>query len=311
MRRFIVLFAVLTVVVVACSGGEERVADVAGDGGAFTVGGAGSGEASSGDDAAAAEAAGGSGAGGGAGDGSLLGDLELEPIGATGREIIQTGRVRTLVDDVPAAVVDAKLAAEARGGFVFGQSVSVEGDPFAQLTLKVPAPSFGLLMDDLAAIGEVQGQETTAEDVTGQVVDLESRVASARKSVERVRGFLDRANTVDELARVEGELTRREADLEALEARLAALEDQTSLSTITLSVATDDDGLQEAEEAGTTGFSSGLDAGGDAFLGLTRNVLAAVGFALPFVPVVGLLGAGLWLAGRHRRRSASVVGAEA
>ncbi|HUW01942.1 MAG TPA: DUF4349 domain-containing protein [Acidimicrobiales bacterium] len=248
-------------------------------------------------------------------DQSAATDLTLQPIGTLGREIIKTGRVETLVDDVSASVNEVTVATEARSGIVFGRTVSLDGErPSAGVVVKVPATSFDQLMDDLAKIGEVQAQESSAEDVTDQIVDIESRLTSARASVERVRGFLEQATNVDELTRVEAELTRRESDLEALEGRLAALEDQTTLSTITISLATDPaDIVNPDEENDKTGFAAGFAAGRDAFIGTARGVLAVVGFALPFVPVVALVAAVIWLVARLRGRGdrRSVVGAEA
>lgn len=241
-------------------------------------------------------------------------DLALQPIGTAGRDIIRTGRISTLVDDVSAGVNEVTVAGEARGGFVFGQTVSLEGDrPNADIVLKVPASSFDQLMKDLSAIGEVKSQESSAEDVTDQKVDIESRLTSAQASVDRVRGFLEQATTVDELTRVEAELTRREADLESLQGRLAVLEDQTTLSTITMSLVTDPDDVAVDDEEDKKGFAAGFDAGRDAFFGASRAVLAVVGFSLPFIPVLALAAAGLWLIGRNRRKgtAGSVVGAEA
>lgn len=240
--------------------------------------------------------------------------LDVEPIGASRREIIKTGRVRTLVEAIEPAVNKVTVATEARSGFVFGSTISLEGDhPSAEIVVKVPADSFDRLMADLSKIGEVQAQESTSEDVTAEIVDLESRLTSARASVERVRGFLEAATNVDELTTVEAELTRRESDVEALEGRLAVMKDQTTLSTITASLHTDPEVTPEEDDEEKSGFAKGWETGRDTFAGAARRVAESVGFALPFVPVAAaMIGLG-WVLVRRRRRSngGSMVGAEA
>ena len=54
-----------------------------------------------------------------------------------------------------------------------------------------------------------------AEDVTDQVVDVDSRIKSQRASVARVRELMDRATKLSDVVELEGELSNREADLEA------------------------------------------------------------------------------------------------
>ncbi len=303
MRRLTLIITTFVLIAAACAGGDDFA--TSGDAARPAVEAPAEAAIDTNGDVAAEEAR----------SGDVATDLALQPIGNLGREIIKTGRVRTVVDDVSAGVNEVTVATEARSGFVFGRTVSLDSErPSAEVVVKVPATAFDQLMTDLSAIGEVQGQESTAEDVTDQVVDIESRVATAEASVDRVRGFLEQATNVDELTRVEAELTRREADLEALQGRLAVLEDQTTLSTITVSLVSDpDDIVDPTEEDDKTGFAAGWEAGRDAFFGAARAVLAVVGFSIPFVPVVAIAALAFWLIARMRRKGTvdSVVGSEA
>ena len=63
------------------------------------------------------------------------------------------------------------------------------------LTLRVPTERFASVMGELESIGEVRAQRIDTEDVTEQVVDLESRIASARTSVARCATCSTRAAT--------------------------------------------------------------------------------------------------------------------
>ena len=120
--------------------------------------------------------------------------------------------------------------------------------------------------------------------MTAEVVDLESRIASLRASVDRVRALLGEAGTVDQLAVVEGELTGRETELEALLGQQRVLADQVALGTLTVHLSED---APPAPAEGAPGFRDGLRRGWVAFVDGGRAVLAASGFLLPFaVPAV-------------------------
>ncbi len=71
-----------------------------------------------------------------------------------------------------------------------------------------------------------------------QIVDTQSRLATMRVSVARVRGFLDNAKDLTQVVTLEAELTRRESDLEALEAQLASLKGSVARSPVQVSLTT-------------------------------------------------------------------------
>ena len=79
-------------------------------------------------------------------------------------------------------------------------------------------------------------EDQSADDVTGQVIDVAARISAQRASVARIRALLAKATTLGQVVQVEGELTTRQAALESLEGQAAALADQTSLATATVTI---------------------------------------------------------------------------
>ena len=101
---------------------------------------------------------------------------------------------------------------------------------------------------------------------------------------------------------LESELARREADLASLKAQQAYLEDQTSLSTIQLTLLRPLPKPQPPDGE-NTGFVGGLTVGWDALVGLVTVLLTAFGVLVPLLLL--LLPAGLiawWLLRRVVRR---------
>jgi Domain of unknown function (DUF4349) len=146
-------------------------------------------------------------------------------------------------------------------------------------------------------LGDVAEQNVEARDVTAEVVDVESRIASLRASVVRVRGLLSQSGDVAQLALVEGELARREAELEALLGQQRVLRDQVDLATLTVHM-TEDAAPSPSDDA--PGFADGLRRGWVAAVDGGRIALAVLGFVLPFAVPLALVAVGVrrW---QHRR----------
>jgi hypothetical protein len=213
--------------------------------------------------------------------------------------LIRTGELTVRVRDVRTAADEAARLAAGAGGSVTSEERSSAGeDGSAVVVLRIPPRTFDATLSRLSGLGEEVDRRLGTEDVTEQVVDLDSRIATQRASVARVRALLDEADDLGEVVQIEGELTRRTADLESLEARLAALEEQVDLSTITVRLHGQD--APVAAGAGPRGFRDGLAAGWDALVTLTRAAGLTAGALLPFAPLL-LVGAAVVWRSRARR----------
>lgn len=225
--------------------------------------------------------------------------------------IIRTASLTVQVKSVGKALADARSTAETAGGYVGEENTTrdEEGHEETRVVLRVPVERYDAVLTELQGAGKLLEREAKAQDVTDQVVDVDSRVRSARASVARVRELMDQATRLSDVVELEGELSRRQADLEALLARQASLKDRTSLATITLAlserpvdaVARDDD----------PGFVDALAGGWDAFVTVLRWVVVVFGAVLPFAVALALLVLGWVRVVRPRRRQAAGVRAGA
>lgn len=153
-----------------------------------------------------------------------------------GRDIIYTAHIAVETADVAAAGAQATSIIEGLGGFVFAQDTRTQGRARTILTFKVRPQQFSDALERLSNVGELVEQTVNAEDVTGIVVDLASRISTAEVSVNRLREFLSQATEAAGVAELERELASRESDLERLRGQLRSLRDRVDLATITLSI---------------------------------------------------------------------------
>ena len=226
------------------------------------------------------------------------------------RDVVYRGSITVGVTDIGRAADRAEALATGADGVVFSEQTST--DPRhprygqATLTVRVPPTAFGSTLDGLGRLGKELERQRSAEDVTTQVTDVDSRVRTQQRSVDRVRVLLARAKTIGEVVQVESELSRREADLESLEAQLAKLRDVTDLATIEVTLVSPERHLAPPKDDDSQlGFLSGLRGGWDALVGLTVVALTVLGALAPFALVVALVGVPAFLVLRARRRPAA------
>ncbi|GAA4458491.1 DUF4349 domain-containing protein [Phytohabitans houttuyneae] len=220
------------------------------------------------------------------------------------RAIIYTGSISVRVKDVGAAAAEATSIATGSGGFVGGDKRS-SSDSYAEATivLRVPAPKFGAVVDQLAKLGDQLQRDISTEDVTEEALDLDARISSQRARVDSGRRLLAQAKTLSELVMLEGELAKREADLASLEAKKRRMDDLTALSTITVTLLGPQAAAPVAEKKKTEiGFLTGLKGGWNSLVAALLVMLTVLGALLPWIIALGIPVAGaLWLARRVRR----------
>jgi hypothetical protein len=279
MRRIVIVVPLL-VLLAGCSGG--------GDSGGSSNAMAGSG----GDLAKGAPAAAGS-------EVQAAVDSAAKPV-AVPRSLIRTAELDVRVSNVKKSAAAAEQLVEAAGGEVSDEQLDLKAThPTASLELQVPPSKLGATLAKLSELGDEQSRQLGTDDVTDQVVDLDSRLATQQSSVDRVRKLLDRAGNLTDVVRIEGELSRREADLESLQARARAISGQVAMSKITLELTSQ---AAKPKVAPAVGFRSGLDGGWHAFTAAARVTAATIGALLPFLPLIALaIGASLW----WRRRTST------
>ena len=215
---------------------------------------------------------------------------------AVPRSLIRTASLDVRVRDVKKAAAAAEKVVEDAGGDLSAEDLDLRSShPTARLELQVPPARLAATLTRLSALGDEQSRRLGTDDVTDQVIDLDSRLATQRASVTRVRALLDRARTLSDVVRVEAELSRREADLESLQARVRALSGQVGMAKVTLALTS----RSEPAVATDIGFTSGLQGGWNAFTAAARVTAATLGALLPFLPLIAFA---IWGAFRWRRR---------
>ena len=217
---------------------------------------------------------------------------------SSGRQVIRTATVVVTTNNVSTAAARAEQIATGAGGYLSGENVN---DDSATVTLSVPENQLDGVLAAVGKLGKVTGQQQQSQDVTGQLVDVSSRIATQQASVDRVRQLMGQAKSISDVVQIEDELTKREADLESMERQQDELTGQVAMSTVNLQLnrTTPPPPVQAAGPA--PGFGSGIAGGWHALGETVRVVLLVFGAALPFLLGIGIPALVVWWFVRRRR----------
>ena len=225
----------------------------------------------------------------------------------TERKIIATADLSIRTKDVLSSAARVRsLVASSRGYVESEQTGQIpeaeDGKPAPQGTvamrLRVPTSSFDTVLKGLAGLGVVVSRNQGAEDVTAEVVDVDSRVISAKASIARMQVLYDKAVSIADVAAIEGELSRRQADLESLLSRQKQLANLTSLATLSVTLFAGDPPVIHEPSTLRAAFD-------DAATALGRGasaILVGAAAILPFAVLAVLLWFPLRAVLRARRR---------
>jgi hypothetical protein len=229
-----------------------------------------------------------------------------------GQSVIFTATLSLRAQDIQATVTKATQLAQAAGGYVSGEHASMTQSrhkrAIVSIEFKVPAAGYQSTLSALSALGTKRSETQQAQDVTGTVADVNSRVASAEAAIAQLRKLLSHAGTVGGLLTVQEQINQEEASLEALQSQQRALARETSYATISMTVTGPPPPRAHTQQhQGVAGFLGGLAAGWRALRVVVAALLTLAGAVLPFAIPLGLaalavIAARRWLG---RRRSAS------
>lgn len=205
------------------------------------------------------------------------------------RSTIETAYL-SLTSSAPkdAAVKATELVAQA-GGFVQDSSWSPANEyspEISYLTVRVPAESIDVVLTALGTLGTVDSLSRSQSDVTLQVTDLNTRIASLQSSLDDLRALQSQATNVSDLITVEAAIAQRQAELDSLVAQQTYLNDQVGLSTISVTI---------SGAVGSTptnqSFWDGLVAGLNSIAVAGAALIVGLGFAVPWILLLAVIGA--------------------
>ena len=102
------------------------------------------------------------------------------------------------------------------------------------MTIRIPADRLGEFTAQIEGASNVVNYSESAEDVTLQYVDTESRITALEVEQERLLELLSKADNMSDLLEIEARLTDVRYELESYSSQLRTLENKVSYATVYL-----------------------------------------------------------------------------
>ncbi|WHY97189.1 DUF4349 domain-containing protein [Peribacillus simplex] len=158
------------------------------------------------------------------------------------RKVIHQAQLELKVKNLEKAQMKIENKVAEFGGYVVESNVYREDEELVEgtITVRVLEAHFqDFLADSEGEASEVVGRNVTGQDVTEQYVDLKARLKSKRTLEERLLAFMKDAEKTEDLLKISSDLAVVQEEIEQLTGQMKYLENQTSYSTVTITLTQD------------------------------------------------------------------------
>lgn len=145
------------------------------------------------------------------------------------------------------------------------------------ISVAVPGDKYRDFKSEVSGFGEVLNETESTEDVTGQQVDLKSRLAEAEDYLARLDKLSETPNDLSSLQNLERERRETRLEIERYRRALQSLENRVALSRLDVQVTTAAPAVEEHSELGSA-WHDGLEGLEDVSAFLIRAGLAGSPF---------------------------------
>lgn len=207
-------------------------------------------------------------------------------------QLIKRAQLSLAVDSIDNSLKSAsQLIRTQQGDILDLQDNQIEAvQRTAYLRIRVPQANLDSLLESLSALGTVQQQGLSAEDVSTQIVDAQARLRNLRKSEESLLKIMERSGEISHVLEVSRELSRVREQIEQIDARVQNLKTQVRYSTVDLTLLATVPTQSVGRPLGTTiraTWRNATESVGDLTIGLMKISLWLLAYS-PYLLVVAI-----------------------
>lgn len=170
---------------------------------------------------------------------SVNGEKLLEPE----RKIIKSSQLSLETAKFNDVINSLEDMVKSYGGYIASSSIDAEGIDnnyqclrFASYKINVPSDKLDDFLDESSKLATVRNKSTSAEDITGQYYDNESRLKSLQIQEERYLEILKTATEVKDIIEIENALTDVRYEIENLTTCLNKISNLVDMATVNINI---------------------------------------------------------------------------
>lgn len=155
------------------------------------------------------------------------------------QKLIYTIRMEVETTEYETLLADIRAKIDTLGGYTESSEISGDADRHnrsASLTIRIPAENRNELTETVKTEASVTYSSESAEDVTLEYVDTQSRIDALRTEQKTLMELLEKAEDIDTVLAIQNQLTQVRYELQSYESRLKVMENQVTYSTFYLNI---------------------------------------------------------------------------
>ena len=171
----------------------------------------------------------------------------------------------------------------------------------ASLTLRIPASRLDGFLNGAKEIGHVTSLTQGMEDVSESYYDLQTRLETQQKKLDRLQEMIGKAKNVSELIEIESAIAEAQYAIDRYTSQLKSYDGKIEYSTVKVSLRE----VKEEEAVDVSlgqriwlGLRSSLENGWD----FVQDMMVFLVSALPWLAAIGLVCTGIWLWIKNRKK---------
>ncbi|MEL6489845.1 MAG: DUF4349 domain-containing protein [Cyanobacteria bacterium J06634_6] len=215
-------------------------------------------------------------------------------------QLIKKAHISLSVDSVEDSFEQVRGVIAQQQGDVLSMQDTGDRNRSVRFTLRVPQERLDATLDALTELGKVESRSITTDDVSGQLVDLQARLANARKSEEALQEIMSRSGDISDVLDVSRELSNVRQSIEQMAAQQKSLQTQVRYSTVTVNLESAI-ALSPSKPAFSRQLSNSWGAATSSVGDFTTDLLQLGLWLLAYSPYLAVLACGGVLLNRMRR----------
>jgi hypothetical protein len=150
-------------------------------------------------------------------------------------------KLELVVEDLPAAARRVRALTHQAGGQIVSDVVKDTASQYgAALSLRVPADKTFVVLDQLAALGQLRSREVESADIGRKYLDAQIVERNLRQVLKGYEELLAKAESIKDMVELEGALARTRTEIDRVEGDLRWMADRVARSTIYVTLSTED-----------------------------------------------------------------------
>lgn len=218
------------------------------------------------------------------------------------RMIIRSGIMSLEIDKFEDTEAKIKETANRYNGYITNttSNLNASNKRSGTITVRVQADKFDAMLGELSKLGKVMNQNISGKDVTEEFMDAEARMKTQQELESRLLKLLaEKTASLTSVVEVEQKLANVRENIEKTQGRMRFLKDQSSYSTLTVSV------YEPSMLNTSTGGGFFYELGQSVKKGLegfTKVLSGMITVIIAFLPIIALGGLVIYFVRRYLKK---------